>query len=69
VKMWCSSGGVAVQWFNGDGVSVMVLGLRPSLDRVRFCRWVWRLMVILVLRAVDTPPLFIAQCNGGPPTM
>jgi hypothetical protein len=29
----------------------------------------WRLRVNLVPRAGRPPPLYIAQCDGGPPTM
>ena len=54
---WRCSGEVVQQrWRPGDGASRR--WLRPSLERVRFCRWVWRLTVNLVLRAAG-PYLFL----------
>jgi hypothetical protein len=35
----------------------------------RVCRWEEKVAVNLVPRAAGLPPLYIAQCDKGPPTM
>jgi hypothetical protein len=58
-----TSGGVA-----GDGGSFPSL-VAPLSDRDREYRWTVAAEVNLVTRAGQPPPLYIAQCDGGPPTM
>jgi hypothetical protein len=65
-------GGSEVKWWrNGDGEDG---GGFPSLaallsDRDGEYRWGMTAQVNLVSRACRPPPLFIAQYDGGPPTM
>jgi hypothetical protein len=58
-----TSSGVA-----GDGGSFPSLAA-PLSDRDREYRWGVAAEVNLVTRAGRPPPLYIAQCDGGPPTM
>jgi hypothetical protein len=58
-----TSGGVA-----GDGGNFPSLAA-PLSDRDRKYRWGVAAQVNLVPRAGRPPPLYIAQHDGGPPTM
>jgi hypothetical protein len=57
---------------DGGAVKTMAASrhwLRPFSDRDREYRWGVAAQVNLVSRASRPPPLYIAQCDGGPPTM
>ena len=59
----------AVKWWrSGDGGGFPSLAA-PLSDRDGEYRWGVAAQVNLVYRACRPPPLFIAQCDGGPPTM